>query len=112
MILLYNSCVAIIILLKKFSLFKMANISSSKKAIRVIERKTEINKARRSRIRTYLRKVNDAIATGVVEDARKAFVEFESELMKGVKNGIFKKNTASRKLSRVAGHIRKMTAKA
>ena len=90
----------------------MANISSSKKAIRVIERKTEINKARRSRIRTYLRKVNDAIATGVVEDARKAFVEFESELMKGVKNGIFKKNTASRKLSRVAGHIRKMTAKA
>ena len=112
MILFYNSCVAIIILLKKFSLFKMANISSSKKAIRVIERKTEINKARRSRIRTYLRKVNDAIATGVVEDARKAFVEFESELMKGVKNGIFKKNTASRKLSRVAGHIRKMTAKA
>ena len=112
MILFYNSCVAIIILLKKFSLFKMANISSSKKAIRVIERKTEINKARRSRIRTYLRKVNDAIATGVVEDARKAFVEFESELMKGVKNGIFKKNTASRKLSRVAGHIRKMAAKA
>lgn len=90
----------------------MANISSSKKAIRVIERKTEINKARRSRIRTYLRKVNDAIATGVVEDAKKAFVEFESELMKGVKNGIFKKNTASRKLSRIAGHIRKMTAKA
>ncbi len=90
----------------------MANISSSKKAIRVIERKTEINKARRSRIRTYLRKVNDAIATGVVEDAKKAFVEFESELMKGVKNGIFKKNTASRKLSRIAGHIRKMTVKA
>ncbi len=90
----------------------MANISSSKKAIRIIERKTEINKARRSRIRTYLRKVNDAIATGVVEDAKKAFVEFESELMKGVKNGIFKKNTASRKLSRIAGHIRKMTAKA
>ena len=90
----------------------MANISSSKKAIRVIERKTEVNKARRSRIRTYLRKLNDAIATGVVENAKKAFVEFESELMKGVKNGIFKKNTASRKLSRMAGHIRKMTTKA
>lgn len=90
----------------------MANIKSSKKAIRVIERKTEINKARRSRIRTFLRKVNDAVATGVVEDARKAFVEFESELMKGVKNGVFKKNTASRKLSRMAGHIRKMTTKA
>ena len=73
----------------------MANIKSSKKAIRVIERKTEINKSRRSRIRTYLRKLNDVIATGVVEDAKKAFVEFESELMKGVKDGIFKKNTAS-----------------
>lgn len=90
----------------------MANIKSSKKAIRVIERKTEINKSRRSRIRTYLRKLNDVIATGVVEDAKKAFVEFESELMKGVKDGIFKKNTASRKLTRMASHIRKMTNKA
>lgn len=86
----------------------MANIKSSKKAIRVIERKTEINKSRRSRIRTYLRKLNDAVAAGVIEDAKKAFVEFESELMKGVKDGIFKKNTASRKLTRMASHIRKM----
>lgn len=86
----------------------MANIKSSKKAIRVIERKTEINKARKSRIRTYLRKLNDAIASGVIEDAKKAFVEFESELMKGVKSGVFKKNTASRKLSRMAGHIKAM----
>ncbi|HSQ98052.1 MAG TPA: 30S ribosomal protein S20 [Rickettsiales bacterium] len=90
----------------------MANVSSSKKAIRVIERKTEINKARRSRIKTFLRKVNDTITTGTIEDARKAFVEFESELMKGVKNGILKKNTASRKLSRLAGHIKKMDKKA
>ena len=90
----------------------MANIKSSKKAIRVIERKTEINKSRRSRIRTYLRKLNAVIATGVVEDAKKAFVEFESELMKGVKDGIFKKNTASRKLTRMASHIRKMANKA
>ncbi len=90
----------------------MANIQSSKKAIRVIERRTEINKARKSRIRTFLRKVNDAIATGSIENARKAFVEFESELMKGVKNGILKKNTASRKLSRLAAHIRKIGEKA
>ena len=90
----------------------MAKIKSSKRAIRVIERKTEINKSRRSRIRTYLRKLNDVIATGVVEDAKKAFVEFESELMKGVKDGIFKKNTASRKLTRMASHIRKMANKA
>lgn len=86
----------------------MANIKSSKKAIRVIEKRTKINKERRSRIRTFLRKLNDAIATGVVEDARKAFVEFESELAKGVQKGLFKKNTASRKLTRMAGHIRKM----
>lgn len=86
----------------------MANIKSSKKAIRVIERKTEINKARKSRVRTYLRKLNDAIVSGVIEDAKKAFVEFESELMKGVKSGVFKKNTASRKLSRMAGHIKAM----
>lgn len=90
----------------------MANISSSKKAIRVIGRKTEINKARRSRIKTFLRKVNDTITTGNVGEAKKAFVEFESELMKGVKNGILKKNTASRKLSRLAGHIRKIGEKA
>lgn len=89
----------------------MANIKSSKKAIRVIERRTKINKERRSRIRTFLRKLNDAIATGVIEDAKKAFVEFESELAKGVQNGLFKKNTASRKLSRMAGHIRKMVKK-
>lgn len=89
----------------------MANIKSSKKAIRVIEKRTEVNKSRRSRIRTFLRKVNDAIATGIIENARKAFVDFESELMKGVKNGIFKKNTASRKLKRIAGHIRKINDK-
>lgn len=90
----------------------MANISSSKKAIRQIEARTEINKSRRSRIKTYLRKINDVIATGNVEEARKAFVEFESELMKGVKNGLFKKNTASRKLTRIAAHIRKIGQKA
>lgn len=90
----------------------MANISSSKKAIRQIEARTEVNKSRRSRIKTYLRKINDVIATGNVEEARKAFVEFESELMKGVKNGLFKKNTASRKLTRIAAHIRKIGQKA
>lgn len=89
----------------------MANTSSSKKAIRTIARKTEINKSRRSRIRTYLRRVSDIIATGKVDEMRKAFVEFESELMKGVKNGIFKKNTASRKLTRVASRMRKISAK-
>lgn len=86
----------------------MANVKSSKKAIRVIAKKTEVNKARRSRIRTYFRKVNEAVATGSIEEIKKAFVEFESELMKGVKNGIYKQNTASRKLSRLASQIKKI----
>ncbi|MDR3289905.1 MAG: 30S ribosomal protein S20 [Rickettsiales bacterium] len=90
----------------------MANVKATKKAIRVIKRKTDINKNRRSRVKTFLRKVNDAISANETDNARKAFVEFESEIMKAVKNGIFKKNTAIRKLTRLAGHIRKInTAK-
>jgi small subunit ribosomal protein S20 len=89
----------------------MANTSSSKKSIRVIERRTEINKTRRTKVKTFFRKVHDAIKSGVVGDARKAFVEFESVLMKAVKHGIYKKNTASRRLTRLAGHIRKINAK-
>jgi small subunit ribosomal protein S20 len=63
---------------------------------------------RRSRVKTFLRKVRDAIVGGSVSDARKAFVEFESVLMKAVSKGVFKKRTASRKLTRLAGHIRKI----
>ncbi|GMO64996.1 MAG: 30S ribosomal protein S20 [Rickettsiales bacterium] len=88
----------------------MANVKATKKAIRVIKRKTEINKIRRTKVKTFFRKVHDAITAGSISDARKSFVEFESVLMKAVKNGIFKKNTASRKLTRLAGHIRKIKA--
>jgi small subunit ribosomal protein S20 len=86
----------------------MANTAAAKKSIRVIERKTEINKSHRTKVRTFFRRVHDAIAKGVLADARKSFVEFESVLMKAVKHGIYKKNTASRKLTRLAKHIKNM----
>jgi small subunit ribosomal protein S20 len=89
----------------------MANVSASKKSIRVTKRRTEMNKSVKSRVKTFFRKVHESIKTGNVVDARKAFVEFESVLAKSVKKGIFKKNTANRKLTRLAGHIRKINVK-
>lgn len=86
----------------------MANTKSTKKNIRVTERRTLINKARKSRVKTFLRKVFDEIKSGNEELARKALVGFESEVMKAVSKGVYKKNTASRKIKRVANHIRKM----
>lgn len=86
----------------------MANTKSTKKNIRVTERRTLINKARKSRVRTFLRKVFDEIRSGNEESARKALVGFESEVMKAVSKGVYKKNTAARKIRRVANHIRKM----
>lgn len=84
----------------------MANTVSSKKNIRIIERRTALNKARRSRIKTFLRKVLEAVQAKDEVLARKEFVVFESEVMKGVTKGVYKKNTATRKLKRVAQHIR------
>ena len=86
----------------------MANTLSSKKNIRVAERRTAINKSRKSRIKTFCRKVLEAIETGDKETAKIAFVVFESEIMKGVTKGVYKKNTAARKLRRIAAQIREM----
>ncbi len=86
----------------------MANTKTSKKNIRVTERRTLINKARKSRVKTSLRKVMDSIKDKDVNLAKENFVKFESEIMKGVTKGVYKKNTAARKLSRVANHIRNL----
>lgn len=86
----------------------MANTLSSKKNIRVAERRTAINRSRKSRIKTFCRKVLEAIETGDKETAKIAFVAFESEIMKGVTKGVYKKNTAARKLRRIAAQIREM----
>ena len=73
----------------------MANTPSAKKRVRQLERRTEINKARRSRIRTYLRKVEEAIAGGDQAAAKTALQDAQPEIMRGVTKGVIHKNTAS-----------------
>ena len=86
----------------------MANTPGSKKAIRKIERRTEVNRARRSRVRTYLRRFEDAVKGGDAEAAKSAFVEAQSELMRAVSKGVVHKNTGSRKVSRLAARLKGM----
>ena len=88
----------------------MANNPGAKKAIRKIERRTEVNKARRSRVRTYLRKFQEALAGGDATAAKTAFVEAQSELMRAVSKGVVHKNTGSRKVSRLAAQLKKLSA--
>ncbi len=88
----------------------MANNPGAKKAIRKIERRTEVNKARRSRVRTFLRRFEEAVTGGDVETARAAFVEAQSELMRAVSKGVVHKNTGSRKVSRLAARLKKLQA--
>ncbi len=84
----------------------MANTPQSKKRARQNEKRLQINKARRSRIRTYLRRVEEAIASGVKEDAQAALKAAQPELMRGVTKGVFHKNTASRKMSRLSARVK------
>ncbi len=88
----------------------MANNPGAKKAIRKIERRTEVNKARRSRVRTYLRKFEEALTAGDPAVAKASFVEAQSELMRAVSKGVVHKNTASRKVSRLAARLKKLAA--
>ena len=88
----------------------MANTPGAKKAIRKIERRTEVNKARRSRLRTYVRKFEEALAGGDAAAAKTAFVDAESELMRAVSKGVLHKNTGSRKVSRLAAQLKKLSA--
>lgn len=88
----------------------MANTPQSKKRARQTLRKTEVNKARRSRIRTHLRKVEEAIASGNVETAREALKTAQPELMRGVTKGVYHKNTASRKISRLSSRVKALSA--
>ncbi len=84
----------------------MANTAQSKKRVRQIERRTAVNKNRRSRIRTYLRKVEEAIAGGDQTAAQSALKDAQPELMRGVSKGIFHKNTAARKMSRLTARVK------
>lgn len=88
----------------------MANTTSAKKAVRKISRRTEVNKARRSRVRTYIRRVEAAIAGGDKEAASAALKEAQPEIMRSVSKGVMKKNTASRKVSRLAAGVKNISA--
>ena len=88
----------------------MANNPGAKKSIRKIARRTEVNKARRSRVRTYLRKFEEALTGGDAAAAKTAFIEAQSELMRAVSKGVVHKNTGSRKVSRLAARVKKLQA--
>ena len=88
----------------------MANSPQAKKRARQAERRTEVNKARRSRIRTFLRKTEEAIESGDQAVAKEAFKSAQPELMRGVTKGIYHKNTVARKLSRLTKRIKALSA--
>lgn len=88
----------------------MANTPSAKKAARKIARRTEVNKARRSRIRTFLRKVEEAIATGNQSEAAAALRAAEPEVIRASQKGVLHKNTASRKVSRLSARVKALSA--
>ncbi|MCC5955338.1 MAG: 30S ribosomal protein S20 [Natronohydrobacter sp.] len=87
----------------------MANTPQSKKRARQIERRTEVNKARRSRIRTFLRKVEEAIASGNADAAKDALRAAQPELARGVTKGVMHKNTVARKMSRLSSRVKALS---
>ncbi|WP_068108385.1 30S ribosomal protein S20 [Tropicimonas marinistellae] len=88
----------------------MANTPQSKKRARQSERRYAVNKARRSRIRTFLRNVEEAIASGDKEAAATALRAAQPELMRGVTKGVMHKNTAARKMSRLSSRVKALSA--
>jgi small subunit ribosomal protein S20 len=86
----------------------MANTKSARKATRVIARRTEVNKARRSVLRTSMRRVEEAIASGDKTAAAAALQAAEPVIMRSAQRGVVHKNNASRKVSRLAHQIAKL----
>ena len=86
----------------------MANTKSAKKAVRRIARETEVNKARRTRVRGEVRKVEEAIASGKKTDALAALKIAEPLLVRTAQKGVMHKRTASRKVSRLAARVSAM----
>lgn len=84
----------------------MANTSSAKKAVRKLARRTAVNRMRRSAMRTQLRKVEEAIASGDAAAARAALAATESVVMRSAQKGVIHANTASRKVSRLSARVK------
>ena len=87
-----------------------ANTTSAKKATRKIAARTEVNKSRRSRVRSFIRKFEEAVTSGDKTAATEAFKVVEPEIMRAVTKGIVHKNTASRKVSRLAARLKTLSA--
>ncbi len=88
----------------------MAYSRQAKKRVRQSQRRTETNRARRSRIRTFIVKVEAAIASGDHEVARAALRAAQPEVMRGVTKGVLKRLTASRRISRLAKRVKAMSS--
>ncbi|MEO1700724.1 MAG: 30S ribosomal protein S20 [Pseudomonadota bacterium] len=88
----------------------MANTVSAKKATRKMAARTAINKNRRSRVRSYIRKVEEAIAGNSAEEAKEALRAVQPEIMRAASKGVMHKNTASRKISRLAARVKAIQA--
>ena len=88
----------------------MANTVSAKKATRTIARKTAVNKSRRTRVRGYLRAVEEAIVAEDQAAASEALRKAQSEMMRAVAKGVYHQNTASRKISRLSKRIKALAA--
>ncbi|MGI9462447.1 MAG: 30S ribosomal protein S20 [Aestuariivirgaceae bacterium] len=88
----------------------MANTRSAKKAVRQTARRTEVNKSRRSRVRGFVRKVEEAIAAGDKAAAASALQAAQPEIMRGAQKGIVHRNAASRKISRLSSRIKALGA--
>lgn len=84
----------------------MAQHKSAKKRIRQTERRTAVNRARVSRVRNFIKKLETAIAAGDKTAAQAAFKEAQPEIQRGVRTGALQRNTASRKLSRLNARIK------
>jgi small subunit ribosomal protein S20 len=88
----------------------MANTTSAKKAARKIVRRTAVNRDRIGRVRTFVRKVEEALASGDKAAASAALKAAEPELMRAASKGVVHKNTASRRVSRLAARVKKLSA--
>ena len=88
----------------------MANSPQARKRIRQAERRTAVNTARRSRIRTFIKSVETAIESGDADAAREALRAAQPEIMRGVNKGVLAKNTAARKISRLNKRVKLLSA--
>ncbi len=90
----------------------MANTKSAKKAVRKIAKRTEINKSKRTILRTHVRRVEEALASGDADAAKAALQSAQPVLAKTAKAGVIHKNTASRKISRLSQRVKALSATA